>query len=597
MKSTSALIKSNFITVLFPLIILGVLVIGFISYQQQKAYVIDEKQRHLVQLVSYAAVSLDPADISKIRTPEDMETESYRKLQSKVSHFISIMENDSYRLLVLRKNNNTTEIVLDNREQNVIGQSYDFIREMNDALRLNQTTIRQAKLPDGLRLYAYSPVAGVATGASALLMIEQNIGNVLPSFFNAMMVPGIIGLLLILVLFAISIREGKRIERSISFITDNCNRLGKGEYIKKPEDDRLYFHEIDTALRSLQESLKGAKESGTEREKIQRQITELLRIVSSAAEGDFTVSANVTADTLGALADSFNLMISDLSELVRDAKKAAEQVATSTEGILLNIEAMAQGAAEQASQTETISNFAKEMAQLINETNERAIRAAEAAHNAKSVAERGSEIVKKAVMGMHNIRDSVRDASRQVKLLGEYSTRIGEISDFIGEIASRTNLLALNASIEAARAGDAGRGFSVVAEEIRNLAERSSNSADEISKLIADVQTGISKTMAAIENGSKEVSEGTQLVDGAGEALREILGSVEISTTSSVEISKGTQEQTRFSEKIVSTLEHIAGIAKETAEGAEQSKESATQLEYLSKNLNQAVAKFRLAQS
>jgi methyl-accepting chemotaxis protein len=289
-------------------------------------------------------------------------------------------------------------------------------------------------------------------------------------------------------------------------------------------------------------------------------------------------------------------MISDLSELVRDAKKAAEQVASSTEGILSNIESMANGAADQASRTERISHFAKDMAKLITDTNQSAKRAAEAAQNAKSVADRGSDIVKKTIHGMHNIRDSVRDAARQVRTLGEQSTRIGEISDFIGEIASRTNLLALNASIEAARAGDAGRGFSVVADEIRNLAERSSNSAEEISKLIADVQSGIAKTMTAIEEGAKEATDGTSLVDGAGEALREILGSVEISTTSAFNISSATEEQTKFSDEIVGTLEHISTIAKETADSAKQSKESATQLEFLSQNLNQAVAKFRLAE-
>jgi methyl-accepting chemotaxis protein len=113
--------------------------------------------------------------------------------------------------------------------------------------------------------------------------------------------------------------------------------------------------------------------------------------------------------------------------------------------------------------------------------------------------------------------------------------------------------------------------------------------------LIADVQAGISKTMTAIEVGAKEATAGTSLVDGAGDALREILGSVEISTTSAVNISSATQEQTKFSEEIVSTLEDISTIAKETADSAKQSKESATQLEFLSQNLNQAVAKFRLA--
>ncbi len=288
-------------------------------------------------------------------------------------------------------------------------------------------------------------------------------------------------------------------------------------------------------------------------------------------------------------------MISDLSELVRDAKDAAEQVATTTAGILKNVEVMAKGAADQASQTETISNFAKDMAELITNTNQNAQRAAEAARKAKEVAEAGSQIVKKSIEGMQHIRDSVRDASKQVRTLGEHSTRIGEITDFISEVANQTNLLALNASIEAARAGEAGRGFSVVADEIRNLAERSSRSADEISKLIGDIQDGISKTMHAMDKGTLQVAEGTKMVDSAGVTLREILGSIEISTNSAVEISNATQEQTKYSKEIVQSLEHIAGIARETADGAKQSKEYATKLESLSTKLNQAVSKFRLA--
>ncbi|HHJ52682.1 MAG TPA: methyl-accepting chemotaxis protein, partial [Caldithrix abyssi] len=403
------------------------------------------------------------------------------------------------------------------------------------------------------------------------------------------------GFLIYLILLFLMSRIASGVAASITFFKTNLDRFKKGEKLLRPEGQADYLQELYPDLKELEQELEKRNRSDESREKIQKQMTEFLRIVNAAAAGDFTVTADVTADTFGALADSFNLMISDLSDLIKDAKKAADQVADSTANILTNIEAMAQGALEQASQTENISNSAKDMAKLIEETNQSAQRAAEAARAAKEVAEKGSDIVKQSIIGMQNIRNSVREASRQVRMLGENSARIGEITDFISEIANRTNLLALNASIEAARAGEAGRGFSVVADEIRNLAERSSTSAEEISKLIDDIQTGIAKTMQAMENGNKEVAEGTKLVDSAGEALREIVGRVEVSTGSSVEISNLTQEQTRFSQEIVSSLEHIAGIAKKTATGAKQSREAAIQLEALSNNLKQAVERFRLA--
>jgi len=596
MKSTSSSVMRNFVIILVPVILISIGAVGFLNYQNQKELVYSNSEIQIKQMVSSGSMVFSDITINQIKDKSHFQSEYYNTVQKKLLSLKAVFGEENLSLNILRKKNNATEIVVGDENKNIIGQSYDFINEMDEALKMNITTSRWEKTTGETFVVGYAPINTNDIESAILLMIKHDISDNLPSLFTFFIWPGIFGVVLIILVILIGNIESKKINRSIAFTTSNLNRLGQGEYIKKPEEENMYLDEINSAVKSLEESLNSTKDTGVERDKIQKQITELLKIVSSAADGDFTVSANVTADTLGALADSFNLMINDLSDLVRDAKKAAEQVATSTEGILNNIDTMAHGAAEQASQTETISNSAKDMAKLITDTNQSAKRAAEAAHDAKSVADRGSEIVKKSILGMHNIRDSVRDASRQVRLLGEQSTRIGEISDFIGEIASRTNLLALNASIEAARAGDAGRGFSVVADEIRNLAERSSNSADEISKLIDDIQTGISKTMTAIENGSKEATEGTSLVDGAGEALREILGSVEISTTSAVEISNATQEQTKFSGEIVTTLEHIAGIAKETAEGAKQSKESATQLEYLSKNLNQAVAKFRLAQ-
>ena len=595
MNVTSSKIVSSTLVALIVVIAIGVGALSYLNIESYKNTLIKVKGEQIRQIAANGSMIFDGKSISMIKDDKDYDSENYEQAFLKLSTLRAQLKDASYHLKILRKKDNATEIVINDINLNIIGQSYDLLKEMDDAIKSDMTTSHIEKTTDGLLIQAFSPIKSQDKAATGLiLMVEYLLHNTMPNVLT-LSGPVVLGLIILIFLFIKLNIESKKLNYGIDFLTLNIDRLGKGEALKKPDDDQIYLDEVNSALQQLESSLSGSKDSGVERDKIQKQITELLKIVSSAADGDFTVSANVTADTLGALADSFNLMISDLSELVRDAKKAAEQVASSTEGILSNIDSMAQGAADQASRTERISHFAKDMAKLITDTNQSAKRAAEAAQSAKGVADRGSEIVKKTINGMHNIRDSVREAARQVRTLGEQSTRIGEISDFIGEIASRTNLLALNASIEAARAGDAGRGFSVVADEIRNLAERSSNSADEISKLIADVQTGIAKTMTAIEVGAKEATAGTSLVDGAGEALREILGSVEISTTSAVNISSATEEQTKFSDEIVSTLEHISTIAKETADSAKQSKESATQLEFLSQNLNQAVAKFRLA--
>lgn len=595
MNVTGSSIKNSTFITLLAVVVISIGALSYMNLREHKKAMLGTKAEQIIQITANGSMIFDSQSISMIQGEKDYDSVNYNEAFVKLSALKEQLNDPNYHLKILRKKDNATEIVINDIKLNRIGQSYDLLKEMDDAIKQNTTTLNKSNAPEGLKLYAFAPIKNPGKESTDLiLMIEYLLQNTLPSLW-ILFGPAALGLIILLTLFVKLSLESIKLNHGVDFINMNLERLGKGEFVKKQEEDQIYLDEIHSAIQQLESSLSTSKDSGVERDKIQKQITELLKIVSSAADGDFTVNANVTADTLGALADSFNLMISDLSDLVRDAKKAAEQVASSTEGILKNIDSMAHGAEDQASRTERISHFAKDMAKLITDTNQSAKRAAEAAQNAKGVADRGSDIVKKTITGMHNIRDSVREAARQVRTLGEQSTRIGEISDFIGEIASRTNLLALNASIEAARAGEAGRGFSVVADEIRNLAERSSNSADEISKLIADVQTGISKTMTAIEVGAKEATAGTSLVDGAGDALREILGSVEISTTSAVNISSATQEQTKFSEEIVSTLEDISTIAKDTADSAKQSKESATQLEYLSQNLNQAVAKFRLA--
>jgi len=314
------------------------------------------------------------------------------------------------------------------------------------------------------------------------------------------------------------------------------------------------------------------------------------------AEGDFTVSAHVTADALGALSDSFNLMVSDLSGLMKDVKNSTDQITEFATDSLSTTKSMVTGAENQAKEIDQISNLSKEMASTANNTYESAKRAAESAMLSKEKGESGGETIKKSIEGMQRIRETVLETSRRVKLLDEYSVKVGEITDFISDISNRTNLLALNATIEAARAGEAGRGFTVVADEIRNLAERSKRATSDISKLIEDIQYGTSEAIMAMEQGNREVAEGTKMVDKAGNALKDILVAVNVSATSVEEITNAAQNQLKSNENIAKVMEKIASIAQETADGSKKSEKEIMKLEQLSKSLDDAVSKFKLSQ-
>ncbi len=597
MRKTSFGIITKFIVLMIPLLIIIVGLTGYLSHKNMTDVFAKSQLDEIKKIVALGGGIISGDLINQVEKESDYNSDAYREAYSQVESLRNSYGPDGVVIRIIRRKGNITELVLTDSKSNMIGKNYDLWQEMNEAINSDQVTGRSITDQYGRLIVAgFAPVKNKDNNIAGLLMIQRDISATTPSLLESVKWPAISGGIFLFLSILILLIELKKLSNGIDLTESLLVKLKGGKALHKIDEHKGYLSEFIPLLKKFESGIDGEKESVEERDKVQKQIKELLKIVSAAADGDFTVNAAVTADTLGALSDSFNLMISDLSELIRDVKKASDQVASSTEGILKNTEIMANGAADQASQTENMSIVAKEMAALVNETNMSAQRAAEAARNTKEVAENGGEIVKKSIEGMHRIRESVREASRKVRLLGENSTRIGEITDFISDIANRTNLLALNASIEAARAGEAGRGFTVVADEIRNLAERSSKAAEEISKLIDDIQTGTSESMRAMENGTEEVADGTKLVDSAGVVLKEILGSVEISTTSAVEISNATQNQTKSSQDIVASLMHVAGIAKETAESAKQSKESASKLEFLSKTLNQAVEKFRLAE-
>jgi methyl-accepting chemotaxis protein len=400
----------------------------------------------------------------------------------------------------------------------------------------------------------------------------------------------------LLVSFLISFILFRLIIRPVNSFVSFVNKVSEGNYqLRYEEAVTDEMGQIANSLNVMLEKLEGLIETEADRDRLQSQITSLLRIVSAAADGDFTVKAEVTADTLGALSDSFNLMVMELSGLIRDVQNASEQIAASTSVILKSSDLMAVGARSQAKEIESTFSDAKKMAEIIKYANDRSVQAAQAASRAAEVAQIGSEMVKSAIEGMHRIRDIVQDTARQVQVLGQNSQEIGEILEVISEIANRTNLLGLNATIEAARASESSRGFGVVADEVRNLAERSSQAAKDIAVLVENIQTGTLEAVKAMKVGSTEVEKETKKVDQAGGALKEILEVAQQSDRLINEISGTFQQQTITSANIAQIMEKVAAIAQETAERAQNSKTLSDEMAKLSGILNVAVSKFRLS--
>jgi twitching motility protein PilJ len=354
------------------------------------------------------------------------------------------------------------------------------------------------------------------------------------------------------------------------------------------------FEEVANQFNEMIRRLSTLVETETERDAMQKQLTDLLIVVSNAAEGDFTQRAVVTEGALGALADSFNLMVDDLGKLIEEVQTAALQVGGAASEILAATEQMARGAEEQSVQVANASAAVEEMAASIRQVAMNADSAAEAAQRAAQVAQTGGNTVLETIEGMRRIRATVQDSAQKIKSLGESSLEISKIVQTIEDIANQTNLLALNATIEAARAGEAGRGFAVVAEQVRELAERSSKATNDISQLVQTIQSETQDAVSAMERGTLEVERGTKLADQASRALEEIRSVVQQSTELIQEISLAAKQQDIASSGVVSAMTEVSQIAKQSLLGSRQSAQLAMRLNAITQQLARSVSRFRI---
>jgi twitching motility protein PilJ len=326
----------------------------------------------------------------------------------------------------------------------------------------------------------------------------------------------------------------------------------------------------------------------------QDSILKLLDEMGNLADGDLTIQPEVTEQITGAIADSINFAVKEMRNLVVRIKAAAQQVAVASERSRQTANELTQAATRQAVQIAETTDRVKSMAKLMEEMSLSAEKSAEVAQGSVTTAKRGAEAVQNTIQGMDGMRQQIQETAKRIKRLGESSQQIGEIVELINDIAEQTNILSLNAAIQAAMAGDAGRGFAVVADEVQRLAERSGEATKQIADLVKTIQADTNEAVASMEQATKGVVEGTRLADAAGQALGEIESVSEQLSELIVGIARSAYQQSETATAVSLNMGQIQEATTMTSTGTRQTAESIGKLSDLARELQASVAGFKL---
>jgi len=329
---------------------------------------------------------------------------------------------------------------------------------------------------------------------------------------------------------------------------------------------------------------------------IMRSISEMKNVVQEIAENNLTVNdlEVATEDELGQASLSVNRMKNNLREIIQSIAGTAEHVASASEEISSSATLQAQGAETQKDQAAQVATAMQEMSSTVLQVSENSNRAAEASRQAAETAREGGNIVEETLVKMRAIAETVQGSAKKVEELGKSSDQIGRIAGVIDDIADQTNLLALNAAIEAARAGEQGRGFAVVADEVRKLAERTTTATKEIAQMIKNIQDETKIAVVAMEAGTKQVEEGVTSTTLAGASLKQIIHMSEQVGEMITHIATAATEQSSASEEVNNNMEQIAKLVRESADGAKQSAQACTDLSGLALDLQKMVGNFKV---
>ena len=327
----------------------------------------------------------------------------------------------------------------------------------------------------------------------------------------------------------------------------------------------------------------------------QAAILRLMNELQSVAEGDLTQEATVTEDITGAIADSVNYTVEELRSLVANVQNTAARVAQTTADVDVTSTELLAASNEQLHEIRETGKSVVDMASRINDVSTQAQESASVARQSLEAAETGLLAVRNAIGGMNSIRDQIQETSKRIKRLGESSQEIGEITELISDITEQTNVLALNAAIQAASAGEAGRGFSVVAEEVQRLAERSADATRQISALVKAIQTDTQDAVGAMERSTAGVVEGAKLSDKAGTALTEIDQVSRRLSELIQHISNSTSREANLANVVADNIQHIFAVTEQTGEGTRSTASQVRELSRMADELRQSVSRFKIA--
>ncbi|RVT52125.1 methyl-accepting chemotaxis protein [Rubrivivax albus] len=362
---------------------------------------------------------------------------------------------------------------------------------------------------------------------------------------------------------------------------------------------QLFVQDQTTRARAAEAQRQEAERQEQEAKRVndanQAAILRLMNELQTVAEGDLTQQATVTEDITGAIADSVNYTVEELRTLVSQVQTTVERVTETTQQVEQTSTELLAASTEQLREIRETGESVLQMAGRINDVSAQAQETAQVARQSLHAAETGLQAVQNTIGGMNTLRDQIQETSKRIKRLGESSQEIGEITELISDITEQTNVLALNAAIQAASAGEAGRGFSVVAEEVQRLAERSGDATRQIAAIVRTIQTDTQDAVAAMERSTQGVVEGARLSDAAGTALADIDRVTRELSDLIERISRQASEEASSANVVAENIQHIFAVTEQTGDGTRSTAQMVRELSRTAEELRQSVARFKVS--